>query len=200
MARTDGESARRCYVRCGRPTEWRWVRAHTPALRAAAGVAWAQLNSPLSRVVVELAEPGPPVAELCDVVAQAEAHVLSGDDPRSDPPTNLPADGVVLAGKLIATAANGVGLALATAGRVFMWPSLPTGLSATVTLIDYQPKLRDVVEARLGQDAADAVLAIAAATLYAITQAPATVAVELVRHLAQLAEGVAAASAWETYE
>jgi cation-transporting ATPase I len=205
-----GAPSRRCWMGGGRC----WIevrglhgddgrRVGTAVLRAllsADGVASAALNYPLSRVVVDLDEPGPTVAELCDLVMRAEARVLSGDDPESDPPTNLPADGVVLAGKSIATAANGVGLVLATAGRVFMWPSLPTGLSAAVTLIDYQPKLRDVVEARLGQDATDALLAIAAATVYAITQAPATVAVELVRHLAQLGEGVAAARAWEAYE
>jgi cation-transporting P-type ATPase I len=205
-----GTPGRRCWTGPGRC--WIEVRglqsddgrrvgtALLRALRAADGVASAQLNYPLSRVVVDLAEPRPPIAELCNLVAEVEAHVLPSNGPESAPPTNLPADGVVLAGKLIATAANGVGLCLATAGRVFMWPSLPGGLSAAVTLVDYQPKLRDAVEARLGQDAADAVLAVAAATVYAITQAPATVAVELIRHLAQIGEAVAAARAWEAYE
>ena len=41
------------------------------ALRSADGVASAQLNYPLSRVVVEFDELDPTVAELCDLVAEA---------------------------------------------------------------------------------------------------------------------------------
>jgi cation-transporting P-type ATPase I len=169
------------------------------AVRAAPGVRSAQINYPLCRVVVHLEDPERDVADLREVVARAEAQSRSDDGDRTSY-TDLPGDGVVLAGKVISTATNGVGLCVSLAGRALMWPSLPPSLSAVITLIDYQPRLRSVIEDRLGQDAADTVLAISAATVYAVTQAPATVAVEFVRHLAQLGEGVAAARAWERFE
>ncbi|OBA86706.1 haloacid dehalogenase, partial [Mycobacteriaceae bacterium 1482268.1] len=170
-------------------------------VRNSRGVESAQLNYPLSRIVVHLGEPEPTVAEVCEIVTAAERRAQAADnDQFRNQHTDLPGDGVVLAGKVIATAANGVGLCAAVAGRLLMWPRLPAGLSALVTLVDYQPRLRGAVEDRLGPEAADTVLAITAATLYAVTQAPATVAVELVRHLAQTGEGLAAARAWEAFE
>jgi cation-transporting ATPase I len=171
------------------------------AVRKTPGVRTAKLNYPLSRIIVEFNEVQLTTPELCAVVAEAEARFRPpGDRTAFEPPTDLPADGAVMAGKLIATAANGISLGVSVAGRALMWPRLPAGVSAVVTLIDYQPRLRAVLEGRLGQDSADTVLAIAAATVYAVTQAPATVAVEFLRHLAQVGEGVSAARVWEALE
>jgi H+-transporting ATPase len=171
------------------------------AVRKAPGVRSAQLNYPLSRIVVHLDEAEWSVAQLCEIVADAEEESRQPDvDDSATHHTDLPGDGVVLAGKVIAAAANGLGLGVAVAGRLLMLPSLPTGLSAAVTLIDYQPRMRVLVEERLGKDATDTVLAVAAAAVYAITQAPSALAVEFIRHVGQVGEALAAARAWEVFE
>ncbi|OBI75660.1 haloacid dehalogenase [Mycobacterium sp. E740] len=167
------------------------------AVRREPGVRTARLNRPLSRVVVTVAENGPSMEALCRVVADAEAH---SPDPADRGPSDLPADGIVLAHRIIATAANGLGLCTAVAGRALMWPAVPTGVAAAVTLVDYQPRLRAVVESRLGQSAADTVIAIAAAAMYTVTEAPTSLAVETVRHLTQVAETRAGAQAWQRSE
>lgn len=169
------------------------------AVRAQPGVRSAKLNYPLSRVVVEVDDDAtaPDMPQLCAIVAAAEAQAGGG---RSAEPTDLPADGIALTGKAIAAAANGAGVCVATVGRTLMLPRLPAGLTAAVTLVDYQPRVRAVLEARLGPQAADATLAVAAAAVYALTQSPAAVAVEFVRHLAQVAEAVAASNAWQVHE
>ncbi len=200
-----GEAVRRCWR--GNGHCWIEVRGlHTergPKLGAAVldavgvtpGVTSVQLNVPLARVIVHVDDDGPTLRELCALVGSVERQQPACDG--ENQPTDLPADGVVLAGRAMAAAANGIGLCAAVAGRALMWPSLPTGLTAAVTLVDYQPRLRAMVEARLGPVAADTALAMAAATVYAITQSPSTVAVEFVRHAMQLGETVSAADAWE---
>ncbi|KUH82999.1 haloacid dehalogenase [Mycobacterium sp. GA-1999] len=166
------------------------------AIRAEDGVRTVGLNHALSRVVVTVSDDGPAMERLCGLVAEVERGV--GAD--ADLPTELPADGIVLAGKVIAATANGVGLCTAVAGRALMWPALPAGLVAAVTLVDYQPRLREVVEQRLGRSAADTAIALAAATVYTVTEAPTSLAVETVRHLYQVGEALAGSRAWERQE
>ncbi|TFV54429.1 cation-translocating P-type ATPase [Mycobacterium sp. PS03-16] len=161
------------------------------------GVRSAQLNVPLSRVVVHVEADGPTLRDLCAAVADVERDHHTDGNAEEVPPTDLPADGMAIAGRALGSAANGVSLCVALAGRALMWPALPTGLTAAVTLVDYQPRLRSLVEHRLGPVAADTALALSAATVYAITQSPTTVAVEFLRHLSQFAESNAAAGAWE---
>ncbi|ORX09137.1 cation-translocating P-type ATPase [Mycolicibacterium goodii] len=169
------------------------------AVRAQPGIRSAKLNYPLSRIVVEFDDSSetPDVRQLSEIVAAAET---CGSDEHAASAAELPGDGIALAGKVIAAAANGAGVCVATAGRALMLPRLPAGLTAAVTLVDYQPRVRSLLESRLGPQAADATLAIAAATVYALTQSPAAVAVEFVRHLSQVAEAVAASNAWQVHE
>ncbi|KUI17612.1 haloacid dehalogenase [Mycobacterium sp. GA-1285] len=171
-------------------------RAVLDSVRAEPGVLTIGLNHSLSRVVITVSDDGPTMDRLCQLVAAVEYQT----EPDAGAATDLPADGVVLAGKLIAATANGVGLCTAIAGRALMWPALPAGLAAAVVLVDYQPRLREVVEQRLGRSAADTAIAIAAATVYTVTEAPTSLAVETVRHLYQVAETMAGSRAWQRHE
>ncbi|NOP98346.1 cation-translocating P-type ATPase [Mycolicibacterium fortuitum] len=170
--------------------------ARDPAVRRA------RLNYPLSRVIVEIDPEADPAADvlprLCDLVARAETGVAA--QPEAAQPGDLPGDGILLALKAITVAASGIGIGVAAVGRTLMLPRLPAGVMAAVSAVDYQPKVRAVLEGRLGVPGADAVLSLGAATVYALTQAPAAVTVEFVRHLAQLAETAAAADAWQALE
>lgn len=171
-------------------------------LRKQPGVRRARLNQPLSRVIIDIETDADPesvdLVRLCDVVAEAEQGAATRSEPRR--PNDLPGDGILLALKGITAAASGIGIGVAVAGRTLMLPRVPAGVMAAVSAVDYQPKVRAVLEARLGVPGADAVLSLGAATVYALTQAPAAVTVEFVRHLAQLAETAAAAEAWEALE
>jgi cation-transporting P-type ATPase I len=202
-----GTPSRRCW--CNEDRCWIEVRglngevgnalgsAVVEAIRDEAGVRAARLNRSLSRVVVSVGDDGPSMDQLCQLVAAVEqkAEIDVGQAP-----TELPSDGIVLAGKVVAAAANGIGLCTAVAGRALMWPALPTGLTGAVTLVDYQPRLRAVVENRLGPNAADTAIAIAGAAVYTLTEAPASLAVETVRHLVQVAEVLADSHAWRRHE
>lgn len=170
------------------------------AVRAHPGVLSAQLNYPLSRLVVQVdGSESPTVRALGDLVAGAEER---RSDPRSGRhrPVTLPGDGLLLAASWVAVGTNAVGLSVALSGRAMGWPRLPLALSAAVTTIDYQPRLRRLVEDRLGSSAADTVIALAASTAYAVTQAPASLAVDLVMNLAKSAEVAAGSRAWRRHE
>ncbi len=167
------------------------------AVRDEAGVRGVGLNHSLSRVVVTVGPDGPSMTRLCGLVAEVERAVTAEADRH---PTDLPADGIVLAGRIIAMTANGIGLCTAVAGRALMWPAVPAGVTAAVALVDYQPRLRAIVERRLGQSAADTAIAIAAATVYTVTEAPTSLAVETVRHLYQVGEALAGSRAWQRQE
>lgn len=168
------------------------------AVGAHCGVRDVRINHSVARVVVSVDRDGPSTDQLCKAVAGAEARFA---EPAGKPrPTDLPGDGVVLAGRVLSTVANGAGLCAATAGRLLLGPGLPPGLAAAVIAIDYQPRLRAVVENHLGKPAADTVFGVAAASVYTLTQAPASLAVEFLRHLGQVGELAAGASAWQRLE
>ncbi|MDY6998808.1 MAG: cation-translocating P-type ATPase [Actinomycetota bacterium] len=168
------------------------------SVRARDGVHSARINRSVRRVIVSIADDGPSMDELCRTVAEAETRC--GGAPDGHRPADLPGDGVLLAGRLIAAGANGVGLGVATAGLLVPWRGLPPGLAAAVTVVDYQPRLRAVVEHRLGKPAADSLFGLASASVYTLTQAPASLAVEVLRHLGQVAETASGSAAWQRRE
>jgi len=203
-----GTPRRRCWSRDGRM--WIEIRgiehkadihALRDTVRAQPGVMSAEINRPLSRLVVEVDDQGPTMREVCDLVAEAEAHARQSDDhaPRRHP-TELPADGITRTNNVIAAMAGAAGLAATLAARALHWPRLPAGLAAAVTVVDYQLRLRRPIEHRLGPSGADTVLALAASAVYTVTQVPASLAVDLIIHLARAAESTAEARAWERRE
>ena len=141
---------------------------------------------------------GPTLEELCATVDVVERQVLG--DRATGHPTELPGDGVVLGGRLIAMAADGLGFWMGAAGRALPWPALPTGVAAAVTAVDYQPRLRAAMESRLGSSATDTALAVASATVYTLTQSPVSLAIEFLKHLGEAAELAAGAQAWRRHE
>ncbi|HZA12518.1 MAG TPA: cation-translocating P-type ATPase, partial [Mycobacterium sp.] len=205
-----GTPSRRCWR--GRGRAWIEVRGLgdreggrvlgarvVKAVRAHPGVESAVLNYPTSRLVVSLNADAPSLRALCELVASAETDA-SKSEPARHPARDLPGDPIVLAARMVALTANVAGLGVALAGRAVPWVRLPVGLAATVTVVDYQPRLRAVLENRLGQSVTDTVLAVAGAAVYTITQSPTSLAADSLLHLARLAEARSAARAWAAHE
>ncbi|MHA4851067.1 cation-translocating P-type ATPase [Rhodococcus sp. MSC1_016] len=169
------------------------------AVRATTGVQSVQLNRPLSRLIVSHGEGGPSVEELSAIVSTAEKRARTGDD--RDHPSELPGDDVTLAESCLALAAVTTGLAVAVAGRALRLPQVPgSALTTVVTAVNYQPRLRKIVEDRLGPDAAELVLATAQALSDVIRQAPSSLAVDVGLRSALTAEAWSARQAWHRRE
>lgn len=170
-------------------------RAVLDAVTARPGVVSAKLNRPLSRVVVELDGDHVSLRELCRVVDDAETGRADGERPKP-----LPGDGLVLATKAVAVGATAAGMGAALAGRVLRWPRLPDTVEAAVVAVDYQPRLRRLLEDRIGQPATDTVLTLAMTAAHIISLAPASLAVDLMMEMIKAAECRAEAQAWHRHE
>jgi magnesium-transporting ATPase (P-type) len=173
------------------------------ALGAHPGVTSATLNHPLSRVVVGIADAETSLRDLCRLVADAERRpraVVDGEGERPTPPPSLPGDGLVMAVRMITLGAHAAGLGAAMAGRVLRWPPSPPSVEAAVVAVEYQPKLRRVVEQRIGTSAADTVLTLAMAAAHTLALAPASLAVDLMLEALKTAESRAEATAWRRHE
>lgn len=170
-------------------------------VRAQPGVTSASLNYPLSRLVVGMDGDRTQLRELCDVVAGVERN--HRDDTSGDPPGgpgSLPGDGLLMAGKVVAAGANAVGLGAAVVGRALRLPPLPPSLEAVVAVVDYQPRLRRLLEDRIGTSATDTALTLAMAAAHTLTLAPAALAVDLTMGALSIAECRAETQAWHRLE
>lgn len=168
------------------------------------GVTSVRLNHPLSRLVVGLDAADPDVVsmrELLRVVTDIENHYRRVSPlPRNSTPTSLPGDGMTQMLRAFTVGANVAGLGLATAGRLLRLPSLPLGLEACVTVVNYQPRLRALLEDNIGKQATDALLSLAAATVHTLNAAPTSLAVDLSVEAMRAGEERAAERAWRRHE
>jgi cation-transporting P-type ATPase I len=167
------------------------------------GVASAVLNYPLSRLVVSTRADGPGVHTLCDLVAAAEKRWRESAHAAAQPERRvvLPGDPIVLVGRLVALTANTAGLFVAITGQVVPWPRVPLAIpAAAVNIVDYQPKLRQLLENRFGSSVTDTALAVAGAAAYTVTQSPASLTVDALLHLVRAAESLSGVRAWAEHE
>ncbi|MBV8181525.1 MAG: cation-translocating P-type ATPase [Mycobacterium sp.] len=173
-------------------------RVVVDAVLARPGVTSASLNRPLSRVVVALDGYQTSLRELCRVVDDAEKHCRSID--KTARPGPLPGDGLLLATKAVGVGATAVGVGAAVAGRMLRWPRLTYGFEAAVVAVDYQPRVRRLLEDSIGQSATDTLLSLAMTAAHVVELSPASLAVDLMMETLKAAEMRAEAQAWSRHE
>ncbi len=177
-------------------------RAVVDAVLGLAGVTSASLNRPLSRLVVGLDGDQTSLRELCRVVGETEKRCRSTDttkrvNARSEP---LPGDGLLLVTKAVGVGATAAGVGAAVAGRMLRWPRLMYGFEAAVVAVDYQPRVRRLLEDRIGQSATDTLLSLAMTAAHVVELSPASLAVDLMMETLKAAELRAEAQAWSRHE
>lgn len=174
------------------------------ALRARPGVKSVSLNRPLSRAVIGLNGEQTSLRELCRDVDEAERRWRASDNRRErrndTRPKPLPGDGLLLATNALGVGATAVGVGAAVAGRLLVWPRLFDGVEAVVVAVDYQPRIRRLIEDRIGHSATDAVLSVAMTVAHVLELSPASLAVDLTMEILKAAEYQAEAQAWRQLE
>jgi cation-transporting ATPase I len=174
------------------------------ALSGRPGVKSVSLNRPLSRAVVGLNGEQVSLRELCREVDEAEKRWCASEhvqERRSDArPKPLPGDGLLLATNALGVGATAVGAGAAFAGRIFVWPRLFEGVEAIVVAVDYQPRLRRLIEDRIGHSATDAVLSVAMTVAHVLELSPTSLVVDLTMEILKAAEYQAEAQAWRRLE
>lgn len=170
------------------------------AMRTHPGIASVRINYPLSRVVVDI-DAATSLPQLCRLVEDTEKRYRATQDTyRPTPAISLPGDSVVLVNRAVTVATNAAGLGLALTGRALRWPRVPITLLAGVVAVDYQPRLRSLLEDRIGGPATDTVMTLAVAAAETLTQAPASLSVGLAMQTLKAAEARAGALAWQHHE
>ncbi len=179
-------------------------RAVVDAVLARPGVTSASLNRPLSRVVVALDGYQTSLRELCRVVDETEKNCKSIGNVKSrraqPRPEPLPGDGLLLATKAVGVGATAVGVSAAVAGRMLQWPRLTYGFEAAVVAVDYQPRVRRLLEDSIGQSATDTLLSLAMTAAHVLELSPASLAVDLMMETLKAAEMRSEAQAWSRHE
>ncbi|MEV6097784.1 cation-translocating P-type ATPase [Nocardia sp. NPDC051981] len=97
----------------------------------------------------------------------------------------------------LALACDAVGVTTALAARTVRLHSAPPLITAGVTLLREDPRIRRMLRRRLGRSATDLVLAAANAAVQAIGQSPTALALDAALRASQLAEAVARAAAFD---
>ncbi|WP_425246328.1 HAD-IC family P-type ATPase [Streptomyces sp. NEAU-NA10] len=208
----EGRSRRRVWTRPGRAhievrglggrgeRHERLALEVTAALRGAPGVTWAEVNAALGHVVVATARHDLAVDALLELVEGVElAHGCGGEPFAGDRP-HPPFDTTpaVLAGASLV--ADCLGLVAAAARRLTPLPVFPPVLRVPVVVAETQPRLRRLLEGRLGRAHAEMVLTVAHAFTHAMTAGVAPLVLDGVQRVWQLAEIRARQAVWHRLE
>ncbi|MGP4024324.1 HAD-IC family P-type ATPase [Actinomadura sp. 3N407] len=177
----------------------RYVKALTGALQRLDGVDWAEVNAVTGHVLVAYAEGDVDVSALVAAVQGVEkAHGAARFD--EDAHACRPDDEMAWAAATSALAADCVGTAAAAVGRLLALPPMPSPVRAAVSLVDSMPRVRTVVERRLGGPRTEAVLGAANAVVQGAGQGVAPLASDAVHRVFQLYEIGARREAWRRRE
>lgn len=180
------------------------------------GVTRTQVNWPLSRLVVDIAENGPTVEDLVRIVEAIERFCAEpidvGSDvgevpgesapkkPVSPPVIDIPGDGQEVVNRVSLLAAKVASLGVTTVLQVMRAPRLPRAFAAATTFAEAQPDVRRVFERALGRGRADAVLALGTAVTQSLGHTPSVIAADMLLRSLRLIEALAAVDAWNEHE
>ncbi|MCD0448000.1 HAD-IC family P-type ATPase [Actinocorallia sp. API 0066] len=127
------------------------------ALEAVEGVARAEVNGVLGRVLV--VHDGVAQDVLLDVVAQVEGEFGCDDEPPA-PVAHHPAEAAALVRETTHAAAALAGWGVATVAAALRIAMLPPGVSAVIALTDVNPPLRSVLERTIGKSVTDNAMSV----------------------------------------
>ena len=179
-------------------------RGLAPAVKAALedieGVQWAEVDAIIGRAVILF---DPSAVELDDLVSAIEdveeSHGTAEERfPHHQP--DHPDDLEPIQRRAMAAAADVVGLGVVVAGQTLRLARIPAEIPALVSLADSQPRIRGVLERRLGPPATDLVVAGANATAQALGQGAIGLLVDVTHQSARIGEQLARRSVWRERE
>ncbi|MER5786460.1 cation-translocating P-type ATPase, partial [Streptomyces mobaraensis] len=177
----------------------RLAAALCEALRRLEGVNWAEVNAVLGHLVIDADEDRLDPADVLELVEGVEEEHLAAGAFDADRP-RPPFDTVPATLTKVALAADCVGLVCATARRLSPLPALPPALRLPVVLAETQPRLRRLLEDRLGREHADVLLAASNAAAHALTRGVGPLGLDLAHRLWRLAEIRARQDVWALRE
>ncbi|MBW8805810.1 MAG: HAD-IC family P-type ATPase [Catenulisporales bacterium] len=170
------------------------------ALRTLKGVHWAEVNAATRHVLVDFDEGDVDVGRLVAIVEDVEREHGAGEEEfLRDKPAHPSAQAPVTEAAT-ALAADALGLAVALTGRVLRVPAAPAVLRVPVLVAENTPKVRGLLEDRLGAGRVELLLGLSNAGLNALAQGPGPLLVDGSRHLLAYVEARARLAVWHRRE
>ncbi|MFN8016616.1 MAG: heavy-metal-associated domain-containing protein [Acidimicrobiales bacterium] len=179
-------------------------RAIGPAVKAALerleGVQWAEVDAIVGRAVILF---DPEAIELDDIIdtiedVEEDHDVAEERFPHHQP--DHPDDLEPIQRRAIAVAADVVGLGFVAAGQGLRLARIPAEIPGLVSLADSQPRIRRLLEDRIGPPATDLVVAGANATAQALGQGAVGLVVDVAQHSVRIGEQLARRTTWREQE
>jgi cation-transporting P-type ATPase I len=173
----------------------------TEVLDSLEGVNWAEVNALTGRVAVDY-DPGTLDANaVVRLVREAEAAETerTGTCPPRDAPAH-PADADDLLRNAVTIAADALGVWLALIGRLARITPIPIELGSLVSLVENQPRVRALLERRLGAKTTDLLLGVSAAMANGAAQGPVGLLVDIAHRAGQVSEVAAHRRTWAARE
>ncbi|RAU98985.1 cation-translocating P-type ATPase, partial [Mycobacterium colombiense] len=174
-------------------------------VRRIPGVAKAHVEGALGRLVVELADDADGDAVLDEVRATVSSIAADITWSKSEPqlpsaPFADPGNPLAILVPLTAAAMDLVAVSAAVTGWVTRLPAAPKTTRAAAALINHQPRMVSILEARLGRVGTDIALAATTAAAYGLTQTVGTPLLDLVQRSLQVSEASAHRRVWQDRE
>jgi cation-transporting ATPase I len=161
-------------------------RALEGALRGLHGVTTAEINAVTGEVLIAFEEEEVTPDQLVDAIEDIEEARSVQDE--GFPGHGHPAEPASLTAETLALVADGLGIAVATTGRLVRFPKIHRGARLLFSVVDNQPRLRRQVESRLGPHGTDFVLALGNAVAHGLSHEPAMMAVDALHRMLLVAE------------
>lgn len=169
-------------VRAGRRPESAAMTEHlASALQSTKGVRWAEVNGVLGRVVVSFVDGEMDPGDLVDLVSEIEeAHDVHEERFGLDREEH-PADRIGTRRALIALVADAAGIGMSAAGAMLRLSPLPVELASVVSLLDGIPRVRHLLEERLGPTVTDVGLSVTNAVAQGLGAGPFGLVVDMMQ-------------------
>ena len=176
------------------------VSAVEAAVGQVPGVLTAHVEGALHRLVVDR-DPSVDPDEVHRSMARAWGS--AGDTGRGRlmaGPAADPGDPLAVAVPALAAVADLAAVVAAVTGRLARLPAAPRAARAAVAVIQHQPRVVGLLEARLGRVGADVLLTTATAAAHGLGQSPSGPLLDLAQRSAQVLEALAHRQTWERRE
>jgi cation-transporting ATPase I len=185
-------------VKAGRRPESAALAEHLQSvLQATKGVHWAEVNGILGRVAVSFEEGEVDPDDLVDLVSEIEeAHEVHEERFGLDREEH-PADRLGTRRALIALAADAAGIGVSVAGTILRLSPIPIELASAVSFIDGIPRIRHLLEERLGPTVTDVGLSVTNALAQGLGAGPFGLAVDMLHRGTAYAESLAEETCFE---
>jgi cation-transporting P-type ATPase I len=212
LGNADGRRARRTSVSADglrahievrgaqQPERARLVADVKVALNRLEGVDWAEVDAVVGRATVLF---DPEALTEGDLIAAIEAveqlHDASDERFPHDRPDH-PADREPVQRHVFAIAADVVGVGFATGMQALRVVRIPAEIPGLISIADAQPRIRRLLENRIGRPAADVTLVTANALSQALGQGPLGLVVDIAHRSGMVGESQARRAAWNRRE